>query len=33
MIFKDIVEQYDPEFESMGLDETNLDVTDYCLAN
>ena len=33
MIFKDIVEQYDPEFESMGLDETNLDVTDYCLSN
>jgi len=25
------LEQYDPEFESMGLDEANLDVTEYCL--
>ena len=31
-VFKEIIEQYDPEFESMGLDETNLDVTDYCAA-
>jgi DNA polymerase kappa len=27
VIFKEIVEEYDHEFESMGLDETNLDVT------
>ena len=27
LIFKEIVDHYDPEFESMGLDETNLDVT------
>ena len=33
MVFKEIVEQYDPDFESMGLDETNLDVTKHCLAN
>lgn len=31
IIFKDVVEHYDPDFESMGLDECNLDVTDYCL--
>ena len=31
IVFKEILEQYDPEFESMGLDEANLDVTEYCL--
>jgi len=31
LVFKEIVEEYDPEFESMGLDETNLDVTQYCI--
>ena len=31
LVFKEIVEKYDPEFESMGLDECNLDVTEYCL--
>ena len=31
--FRAIIEQYDPEFESMGLDEAHLDVTDYCEAN
>lgn len=30
MLFKEVIEQYDPEFESMGLDECNLDVTNYC---
>ena len=29
-VFKEIVEQYDPDFTSMGLDECSLDVTDYC---
>ena len=33
LVFKEIVEEYDPEFESMGLDETNLDVTEYCRAH
>lgn len=33
LVFKEIVEKYDPEFESMGLDECNLDVTEYCLTN
>ena len=32
-VFRDILENYDPEFESMGLDEANLDVTDYCYKN
>lgn len=30
-VFKEIIEEYDKEFESMGLDETNLDLTEYCL--
>ena len=30
LIFREIVDNYDPNFESMGLDEANLDVTDYC---
>jgi DNA polymerase kappa len=29
-VFKEILEQYDPEFESQGLDEAYLDITDYC---
>ena len=33
LVFKEIVDFYDPEFESMGLDETNLDVTQYCAEN
>ena len=28
-IFKAILGEYDPEYESMGLDEANLDVTEY----
>ena len=28
-----MVERYDPDFESMGLDECNMDVTQYCLEN
>ena len=31
-IFRGILSEYDPEFESMGLDEANLDVTDYCIS-
>ena len=30
-IFKDILGEYDPEQESLGLDESNLDVTDYLI--
>ena len=30
-VFQEIVESYDPDFESMGLDEANLDVTEYCM--
>ena len=33
MIFKSIVEEYDEDFESMGLDEANLDVTQFCQRN
>lgn len=32
-IFKSILEAYDPDLESMGLDEANLDVTGYLLEN
>lgn len=32
-VFRDIIEQYDANFESLGLDEAHLDVTDYCEAN
>ena len=27
--FKEIVSEYDPDFESLGLDEVNMDVTNY----
>jgi DNA polymerase kappa len=30
-VFRAIIEEYDPEFESMGLDEANLDVTRYLI--
>ena len=32
-VFWEILELYDPEFESMGLDEANLDLTEYCEQN
>lgn len=32
-IFRDIVAEYDPYFVSVGLDEVNMDVTDYLRAN
>lgn len=28
-IFRDIVAEYDPHFVSIGLDEVNMDVTDF----
>lgn len=28
-VFKKILEEYDPNYESLGLDEANLDITDY----
>ena len=28
-VMKEIVSEYDPNFASMGLDEVNMDVTDY----
>jgi DNA polymerase kappa len=30
-IFKSILEEYDPDYESMGLDEANLDLTNYLI--
>jgi DNA polymerase kappa len=33
MIFRDIVREYDPDFVSLGLDEVNMDVTDFLIAN
>ena len=30
-IFKAVLEDYDPSYESMGLDEANLDITNYLL--
>jgi DNA polymerase kappa len=30
-VFFGVLREYDPEFESMGLDEANLDVTDYLI--
>ena len=27
--FRNILKEYDPDFESMGLDEANLDITNY----
>ncbi len=32
-IFKQILQEYDPEFESMGSDEANLDLTPYLQDN
>ena len=32
-MFKGILEEYDPEYESMGLDEANLDLTNYLVEN
>ena len=32
-MFRDIVAEYDPEFVSLGLDEVNMDVTDFLVAN
>jgi DNA polymerase kappa len=32
-IFKSILEEYDSEYESMGLDEANIDATDYLIKN
>ncbi|CAI2359766.1 unnamed protein product [Moneuplotes crassus] len=32
-IFRKVLSQYDPNYESMGLDECNLDVTDYLIKN
>ena len=29
--FREIVQKYDPDFVSMGLDEVNMDVTDYLI--
>ena len=29
--FRDIVAEYDPEFVSLGLDEVNMDVTDFLI--
>ena len=31
-VFKSILALYDPDYESMGLDEANLDVTSYLIA-
>ena len=31
--FKEVIERYDPDFETMGLDECNMDVTQYCFEN
>jgi len=33
VVFHGLLREYDPELESMGLDEANLDITDYCEAN
>eukprot|EP00347_Sterkiella_histriomuscorum_P010175 403377318 len=32
-VFKGILEQYDPNYESLGSDEANLDITDYLNTN
>ena len=32
-VFKDIVAEYDPHFVSLGLDEVNMDVTNYLQKN
>jgi DNA polymerase kappa len=32
-VFKDVLRNYDPDFEEVGLDEANLDVTDYLQKN
>lgn len=31
--FREVVFKYDPDFEAMGLDECNMDVTQYCFEN
>ena len=31
--FKPILREYDPKLESIGLDEANLDITDYLIKN
>ena len=31
--FKSILEDYDPNYESMGLDEANMDATNYLIAH
>jgi DNA polymerase kappa len=30
-VFKGILAEYDPDYESMGLDEANLDLTNYLI--
>jgi len=32
-VLKEIVSEYDPNFSSMGLDEVNMDVTNFLLEN
>jgi len=32
-IFKSVLAEYDPDQESMGIDESNLDVTDYLISH
>jgi len=32
-VFRDIVKEFDPHFVSLGLDEVNMDVTDYLKRN
>ena len=32
-VFKGILQEYDPDYESMGLDEANLDLTHYLIEN
>lgn len=33
VVFRGILEEYDPHFESMGLDEANLDLTNYLMTH
>jgi len=33
LVFKGILEEYDPHYESMGSDEANLDITDYLMSD
>jgi len=32
-VFRNILSEYDPDQESLGLDESNLDVTDYLISH